>query len=166
MAVHELGHAIGAVVSGGSVQRVVLHPLAISRTDVSPNPRPGFVVWMGPVVGCLIPLALAALIPIRFASIRNIAKFFAGFCLIANGAYIALGSFDRVGDCEVMLASGAPPWILVMFGATTVPLGLCVWHRMGSLGEFLRQPQLVGHRLANTITVLLVVLLVTELWLY
>ncbi len=38
MAVHELGHVIGAIGSGGSVSRVVLHPLTISRTDVSPNP--------------------------------------------------------------------------------------------------------------------------------
>ena len=33
-AVHELGHAIGAWISGGHVERVVLHPLTISRTDV------------------------------------------------------------------------------------------------------------------------------------
>jgi hypothetical protein len=59
MAVHELGHVIGAVISGGVVERVVLHPLTISRTDVSPNPHPGIVVWLGPVIGCLFPLALA-----------------------------------------------------------------------------------------------------------
>jgi hypothetical protein len=30
MAVHELGHVVGAVVTGGNVERVVLHPLTIS----------------------------------------------------------------------------------------------------------------------------------------
>ncbi len=39
MAVHELGHASGALESGGSVTRVVRYPLAILRTDLSPNPR-------------------------------------------------------------------------------------------------------------------------------
>lgn len=43
-AVHELGHFLGAVVSGGRVNQVVLHPLMISRTDVQPNPSPALVV--------------------------------------------------------------------------------------------------------------------------
>ena len=46
MAVHELGHVVGALVTGGVVERVVLHPLTISRTDVSPNPEPSIVVWL------------------------------------------------------------------------------------------------------------------------
>jgi hypothetical protein len=40
MAVHELGHVLHAVASGGTVVGVVLNPLEISRTDVSPNPHP------------------------------------------------------------------------------------------------------------------------------
>jgi hypothetical protein len=39
MAIHEFGHVLHALVSGARVERVVLHPLAISRTDVSPNPH-------------------------------------------------------------------------------------------------------------------------------
>ena len=39
-AVHELGHVLAAWLTGGAVQRVVLSPLEISRTDVMPNPRP------------------------------------------------------------------------------------------------------------------------------
>src|SRR5208337_624939 len=51
MAVHELGHVVAAVATGGKVEKVVLHPLMISRTDVSPNPSPLIVVWAGPIVG-------------------------------------------------------------------------------------------------------------------
>jgi hypothetical protein len=40
MAIHELGHVMGAWLTGGRVERVVLHPLAISRTDLAHNPRP------------------------------------------------------------------------------------------------------------------------------
>ncbi|MCY2994781.1 MAG: hypothetical protein NTY19_44005, partial [Planctomycetota bacterium] len=60
MAVHELGHVIGAFASGGLVARVVLHPLTISRTDLSVNPHPLFVAWAGPVAGVLLPLVLLA----------------------------------------------------------------------------------------------------------
>ena len=79
MAVHELGHVLGALVTGGSVERVVLHPLTISQTDVSPNPHPAFVVWLGPLFGCLLPLMLSTIVPRRFVVVRNIGRFFAVF---------------------------------------------------------------------------------------
>jgi hypothetical protein len=41
-AVHELGHIFHAWLSGGTVTAVILHPLEISRTDVSPDPHPQF----------------------------------------------------------------------------------------------------------------------------
>ena len=56
MALHEFGHMLHAWLSGGHVAKVVLHPLAISRTDVSPNSHPLFVVWGGPVWGTVLPL--------------------------------------------------------------------------------------------------------------
>jgi len=35
MAVHELGHVLGAIATGGSIERVVLHPQA----DLEPGDR-------------------------------------------------------------------------------------------------------------------------------
>ena len=54
-----------------------------------------------------------------------------GFCLLANGLYIGVGSFDRVGDCGEMLKHGSAAWQLWLFGATTTPLGFCLWHKQG-----------------------------------
>ena len=34
-AVHEAGHVLGARVTGGRVERIVLYPLTISRTDLA-----------------------------------------------------------------------------------------------------------------------------------
>jgi len=59
-------------------------------------------------------------------------RFFAGFCLIANGAYIAAGSFVRIGDSGQMIRHGSPPWQLWLFGALAVPVGLALWHRQGT----------------------------------
>ena len=70
MAVHELGHVAGAFVTGGSVERVALYPLTISLTEVAPNPHPAVVVWLGPVVGCVIPLAVFVTVPQRLAVLR------------------------------------------------------------------------------------------------
>ena len=148
MAVHEGGHVLGALVTGGTVERVVLHPLTISRTDVSPNPHPGIVVWAGPIVGCVVPLTVLGLIPRRLAFSNKVARFFTGFCLIANGAYIAIGSFDAIGDCAEMLRTGTPQWGMLSFGAVTVPLGLYLWHTLGSLGDFFRNPTSVRPSMA------------------
>ena len=120
MALHEFGHLIGAAITGGGVERVELHPLTISRTDVSPNPHPAIVVWLGPVVGSVLPLVLFVMMPRRFTGQRNVARFFAGFCLVANGVYIAVGSFERIGDCAEMLRTGTPLWVMLAFGAVTV----------------------------------------------
>jgi hypothetical protein len=130
-AVHESGHVLGAVLTGGRVARVVLYPLTISRTDLADNPRPLVVVWAGPVVGVVAPLLLWAAAEATQLPGAFVLRFFAGFCLIANGSYIAFGSFDRVGDCGVMLRHGSEPWQLWLFGAVTAPLGLWLWHNQG-----------------------------------
>jgi hypothetical protein len=162
MAIHELGHVLGAIVTGGTVERVVLHPLSISRTDVSPNPHPAAVVWLGPIVGSVVPLAALAVIPQRLNVLRVIARFFAGFCLVVNGAYISLGWINQVGDCGEMLRTGTPVSVLVMFGFATVPLGLYLWHRLGSIDEFISRPSLVTGNMAFGAALTLVVIIAVE----
>lgn len=162
MAVHELGHVIGAVATRGHVTNVVLHPMAISRTDVQPNPNPAVVVWLGPIIGCLVPLGFQVLIPIRMKVLRDSATFFAGFCLLANGAYIAVGSFDRVGDCGEMLRTGTPLWLMLTFGCVTIPAGLILWHRLGSMKQFLSNPHTITARRTWAVAAMTVAIIVTE----
>jgi Peptidase M50B-like len=130
-AVHELGHVVGAWVTGGRVARVVLHPLTISRTDLADNPQPLLVVWAGPVLGAVLPLALWGVSAGLGLAGTFVWRFFAGFCLLANGAYIAGGSFDGIGDCGEMLRHGSPIWLLWLFGAVCVPIGFGLWHGQG-----------------------------------
>lgn len=130
-AVHELGHVLGAWITGGRVSRVVLYPLTISRTDLADNPRPLIVVWAGPAFGASAPLLLWGVASAARASWSFWLRFFAGFCLLANGLYIGVGAFEGVGDCGVMLRHGSAPWHLWLFGAATAPLGLWLWHRQG-----------------------------------
>lgn len=130
-AVHEWGHVLGASVSGGTVARVVLHPLTISRTDLETNPHPLLVVWAGPVWGVLFPILLWGVGILGRLPGTFVLRFFAGFCLLANGLYISMGSFDGVGDCGVMLRQGSQPWQLWLFGIVTAPSGLYIWHGQG-----------------------------------
>ncbi len=138
MGVHETGHVLGAWLTGGSVAKVVLHPLTISRTDMSINPHPLYVVWAGPLFGVAAPLLVWLVAQIARIPFWYLLRFFAGFCLIANGGYLGVGSFERVGDADDLLRHGAPVWQLWLFGALCVPAGFFLWHRLGphfGLGE-------------------------------
>jgi hypothetical protein len=130
-AVHELGHVAAAWISGGRVDKVTLHPAAISYTELATNPHPLFVVWMGPLVGVSLPLATAAVARWRMLPGWYLAQFFAGFCLVANGAYLAFGSFGAIGDAGDMLRFGTPTWLLWLFGAVTIPTGFLLWNGLG-----------------------------------
>ena len=130
--VHELGHALAAWATGGRVERVVLLPWSISRTDVDPNPHPLIVVWGGPVIGIVIPVLLWGILSWRRSAVAPAMRFFAGFCLVANGHYLGVGSLgERIGDAGDLLQLGAPQWSLILFGVITVPCGLLLWHGQG-----------------------------------
>jgi hypothetical protein len=131
-AVHEAGHVLGARLTGGDVQRVVLSPLAISRTDVSPNPWPLAEVWAGPLGGVMFPSAMWLAAKLWIKPLAAWLRFFTGFCLIANGCYLGYAVIEPVGDAEELLRHGTPLWMLSLFGLITVPLGFRLWHGLGT----------------------------------
>jgi len=161
-AVHELGHVLGAAASGGHVERVVVQPLAFSRTDVSSNPHPLLVVWAGPVLGAALPLLVLLIARQLRAPGVYLFRFFAGFCLIANGIYIALGSIQRLADAGDMLRYGSSRWQLILFGVLTVPFGLYLWHGLGPSFGFGKARGVVSRRAAVISLALLVGLVVVE----
>lgn len=131
MVVHEAGHVLHAWLSGGSVERVVLGPLSLSRTDPGRNPSPVFVALGGFVWGSLLPVLAALTVRKPGSRVRQLLRFFAGFCLVANGVYMAGGVFSRTGDPAELLQLGVAPWALVVGGAALAVPGLHVWHRLG-----------------------------------
>ena len=128
MATHELGHIVGAVVTGGIVQRVEFPLFGFSRTVVEPSPRPMIEVWMGPIVGAVLPMVMMMVFRRRDV-MHAAARYFAGFCLIANGAYLGVGVFLGAGDAGDLVMLGAARWLLMLFGMVATSAGLWVWHR-------------------------------------
>jgi uncharacterized membrane protein len=131
MVVHEFGHVVSAWLSGGSVSRVVLHPMQISWTALAHNPHPRLVAWGGPILGSLFPLGLLAGAHALGLPGRYLFRFFAGFCLIANGLYLFVDAFERGGDGGTLLRHGASQWQLLVFGAIAAPFGFWLWHGLG-----------------------------------
>ena len=130
-AVHELGHATATWATGGHVAKVVLHPLTFSRTESVGSANQLAVVWNGPAAGVDLPLLILVFAYAFRWKWIYLVQFFAGFCLIANGAYLACGSFARVGDAGDLIRLGAPKWCLWLFGLIAVPLGLYLWNGLG-----------------------------------
>jgi len=154
-AVHELGHVLGAWLTGGQVSQVVLHPLTISHTDLAHNPHPLPVVWGGPLVGVLLPLVGWAAACLARLPEQHLLRFFAGFCLLANGANIAGGASAGIGDCGEMLRHGTPIWLLWAFGLLTAPAGLRLWHGQGrQLGLSVDPSQVTLRAVAVSLTAL------------
>jgi hypothetical protein len=162
MAGHEFGHVTCAIATGGAVERVVLHPLTISRTDVASNPRPLIVAWGGPVVGVVLPLGLFLIAKAARLLWTFLLQFFAGFCLMANGAYIGTASFGKIGDAGDMLRHGCPLWPLWLFAAATVPLGLYLWNGLGPQFGLGAAAGKVDHRAAYVSSGLLLLTVVAE----
>ena len=135
LALHELGHVLNAWASGGGVTRVDLPLVGFSQTHVSPNPHPQFVAWGGAVWGSLLPLVCWAIVRWAAPGYAFLAAFFAGFCCLANGAYLAAGSFvggpNDADDAHELLRHGAQAWQLVAFGVVAAAIGLSMWHGQG-----------------------------------
>lgn len=130
MLVHETGHVLGAIASGGTIRQVVWHPMVLSRTDVEPNPHPLIELWAGPIVGSLLPLIAASICLAFRLRTAYLIWVVAGFCLIANGAYIGIGAFDPVGDARELIAHGMSRWPLALFGFIAATAGVWTWHRI------------------------------------
>jgi len=163
-AVHELGHVLGAATTGGTVTKVVLHPFTISRTDVHPNPHALIEVWAGPIVGVVLPLIAYLLAKALRSPGVFLFSFFAGFCLVANGVYIgAAWLTDGGADAGDLLRLGATHWQLVLFGLLTVPLGLFLWHGLGTSFGLGKANGTVSHSAALTSVCLFLLVFVVEL---
>lgn len=162
-AVHETGHVAAAILSGGRVERVVLHPETISYTQLTQNPHPLFVAWMGPITGIALPLTFS--LGARRLGLRGwyVLQFFTGFCLITNGAYLAFGSLEGIGDAGDIARHGSPQYLLWLFGAITIPIGLWLWNGLGRYFGLGNNAEVVDKTVAYAATILLIILFAAEL---
>ncbi len=131
MVLHELGHVLHGWASGATVTRVMLGPHVLSMTMLEPNPHPLFVAWGGALWGSVLPLGLWGCLALARSSRAYLARFLAGFCLAANGGYLAGGALAMAGDAGDMAALGCPRWLPVLAGLPIFAAGLWLWHRQG-----------------------------------
>jgi hypothetical protein len=139
-AVHELGHVVAAIVVGRTVERIVLHPLEISRTEVAGGTTL-VIAAAGPLAGIALPLAVWGVVRIGSLPGAWLAQFFAAFCLVANGAYIGGDAFVLGGDGKDLIRAGVPVWLLVMAGGAALVAGLLLLRGVGAALGFGDEPE-------------------------
>lgn len=166
MIVHEFGHVVAGWATGADVSRVVLHPLQISWTSFTTNPNPLLVAWGGPALGCVFPLILLVGVNVARLSGRYLIRFFAGFCLVANGLYLLVDAFERGGDGGTLLKNGASQWQLILFGLIITPVGFRLWDGLGSSFGLGASDGRVSRRAALASTVSLALVVALELAFY
>ncbi len=130
-AVHELGHVLAAVALKRSVVGVDWLPWGLSYTQIEPVPSPAAVTWAGMICGAMLPVGVWILVRWSWPSQEHWWRFFAGFCLSANGAYALGGSLAPMGDVADLLALGVPAWQPGVLGAVFLLAGLALWHGQG-----------------------------------
>ena len=127
MAIHEIGHVLGSLVSRATIESVTLWPWTISQTMRSGSHAPLIDTWAGPLLGMVLP-ALIWLICCRQQRITGWIGGWVGFCLVANGVYLSAGWIESAGDAADLVHLGMPVWSLIAVGGTSVSLGLWCWH--------------------------------------
>lgn len=168
MLAHEYGHIWHGRLSGARLEGIHLPLMGFSRTDFAANPHPLFVAWGGPVWGCLFPLGILVCVRVLFYRKRNrsragdvtvILAWFAGFCLIANGAYLLGGVFLTGGadDGGAILQHGGSRWQLAAFGIAALAAGLYLWNGLGPYFGLGASRGKVDRKAAVDVTVALII---------
>lgn len=122
---HEMGHIVGGWCSGGTLKTADLLPWHLPYSIFDPDPKPLVTLWCGPILGVVVPLGLA--LAIR----REWIWFVANFCVLANGAYLAMAwiSGDRFLDTPKLLEHGAHPVSIGLYCALTIGFGYVGFRR-------------------------------------
>ena len=106
--------------------------------------------------------------PVRIArapqrlKMNSLIQFFAGFCCLANGAYLGVGVFDRVGDADEILKAGTSSWLLIVFGLVASVSGMALWHQLGSPFAILQSREELDPWLVRGLVVTLLLVLIVE----
>lgn len=131
MLVHELGHVVAAWGTGSRVAEVRVPFFGLSQTEIAEYRRAAVVVAMGPIIGVVVPLLVWLVARLSRAGVGPLARFFAGFCLVANGGYMASGMILPVGDAADLAALGVPGWAMGVPGLVAAGAGLAAWNGLG-----------------------------------
>lgn len=116
---HEVGHLIGGRAGGAALRHAELRPWRLPHSLFQPDPKPLLTLWMGPILGVVIPVAIALIVRHPWM------WFIAHFCVLANGCYLAAAwiAGDPFLDTPRLLDAGARPVSILIYCLITMTFG-------------------------------------------
>ncbi len=148
--IHESGHALNAVLSGGSVNRITLSPLSWCYASTSGGNRM-FVVCGGFLWQTALPTVILVLLWCFKSRLSLWALFLALVSFAPSGIYMIIGAVAGIGDGGRLIKYGIPPFVLLTVGSILL---LCCLPLALPLGPFLG----VGRKQTSFVSTLLVLL--------
>ena len=130
---HELGHVVAIVLSGGKVDYVQVFPVDFGFTARAVDPHPLLATWGGPILGCAFAVVILLLVALAAPRFIAPALMLVVVAFLANGMYLAVGVFSGVGDAGDLLRHGMPPWSLVAVGLALVAAGVSFASMIGAV---------------------------------
>jgi hypothetical protein len=123
--VHESGHVLCGWASGGTLQHADLAPWHLPHSSFDPDPHPLVTLWGGPILGAVVPLAVALVVR------RGWMWFIAYFCVLANGSYLAVAwlTGESYLNTARLLQHGAHPATVAAYCAVTIGAGYVGFRR-------------------------------------
>ncbi len=114
--IHESGHALNAVLTGGSLNKITMSPLSWCYASTSGGNKI-FVTWGGFLWQTIVPTALLILLW-RFKSRLSLfALFLVLVSFAVSGIYMITGALAGIGDGGNLVRYGIPPFILLTVGS-------------------------------------------------
>lgn len=125
---HELGHAIAYWTTGGTIERIVIHPFSWSYViPGSVTNYPNFTTWGGVVFGTIMALLLVAVVW-RWRGPYVMPALLTGVvACIGNGYYLVCDYVAGTGhDAGSLVESGTPGAVVVIVGVALIGVGFCL----------------------------------------
>ncbi len=130
--IHESGHALNAVLTGGSLNKITMSPLSWCYASTSGG-NETFVVWGGFLWQTIVPTVVLLLLWYFKSRLSLYALFLVLVSFGASGVYMIAGAVAGVGDGGSLVRYGVPPFLLLTVGSVLLLFCLALSLPMGVL---------------------------------
>ena len=114
--IHESGHALNAVLTGGSLNKITMSPLSWCYAWTSGGNRI-FVIWGGFLWQTIVPTVILLLLWCFKSRLSLYALFLVLVSFAESGIYMITGAVAGIGDGGNLVRYGIPPFILLTVGS-------------------------------------------------
>lgn len=131
--VHELGHGLTLIATGGELDFIEVSPFSWSYAHYRSNPEPMATSWSGFLWETIFGVLAFSILWIAKSRLSLFGVVLAIASLAGTGIYMLVGAVLRIGDSAALIRMGVPPAVLVITGSVLLLLVLPLILPLGGL---------------------------------